>query len=151
MNSGITATAGLVVGVISACIWIFGKQALPRMVMLGTVTLGVGIAGTSVGGWLHSGVTLANNQIGKLVGGLLGRPDLTTPGTVVWSIGAMVLAFWLGFAFKHREIDLKALAGTALLPYAIATVPGGIGESGQTLLKTVAAVVAWPVTQLLGL
>ncbi|MCX5070856.1 hypothetical protein OOJ91_33970 [Micromonospora lupini] len=151
MEEGVTISAGLVVGIAAACIWIFGNQALPRCVMIGLVTFSVGVGSTAIGGWAHDGVTWVNDQVGSLLGDLLDRPALTTPGTVLWSLAAIVLAFWVGFAFKKREIGLKVLAGTLLLPYAIATVPGKVGELGQGALETVAAVVAWPAVQLLGL
>ncbi|WP_431976112.1 hypothetical protein [Micromonospora haikouensis] len=150
-ENGVTIAAGLVVGVIAACIWFFGNQAMPRTVMLGTLTFGVGVASTRLGGWLHTGVSWVNDQVGSLLGGLLDRPDLTTPGTVLWAIAAIVLMLWIGFAFKKREIDLRALAGTLLLPYAIATIPGQVGELGQGALKTIASVISWPFIQLLGL
>ncbi|WP_328384300.1 hypothetical protein OHQ88_34195 (plasmid) [Micromonospora zamorensis] len=151
MEEGVTISAGLVVGIVSACVWFFGNQALPRCVMIGLVTFSVGVASTAVGGWLQNGVTWVNDQVGSLLGDLLDRPKLTTPGTVLWAIAAIVLVLWVGFAFKKREIGFKVLGGTLLLPYAIATIPGTVGELGHGLLETIASVVAWPVIQLLGL
>lgn len=150
MNQGVTISVGLAIAVVAACIWVFGNHALPRTVAVGTLTAAIGLGATRLGDWAHDGTTWANGQVAKLLGSILDKPEVARPGTVGWALCALALALFVGFRFFQAKIDAWVLAAVALLPTAAATIPGELGDLVLASLKTVAGVVAWPVTALLG-
>lgn len=150
-NAAVGITTGLVTLTIAACVWFFGQQMTPRIVTAFTLGGATGLTGSRVGGWLHSGITWTNDRIGDALGALTGKTAVTEPGSILWAIGALVLLGFVAFRFWHKRIDSWVLLATAVLPFAVATIPGSAGATILGGIETIAGVVTWPIAALFGL
>jgi hypothetical protein len=146
-----TATTSVLALALGSALWFFGGHAAPRFTLLLALTGTTGIAGTRLGGWGQNAITWANNQIGKVLGALFGRPNLTEPGTILWAVGALVLLLFVGFAFWKKQIDDWVMVAALLTPFAVSTIPGEAGNNIYTGVKFVAGLVSWPIALLFGL
>ncbi|MEU7802699.1 hypothetical protein AB0B10_25905 [Micromonospora arborensis] len=130
---GLSAGTGLVCLIAAALQWFVNDRKTPRLVAL-LVMVGVACLTT----------TWAGETAGGLVGKATGLMDSFTVDrfdATVSGFAAAVLLFVLGVCFRKKRIEPWTLVVAALIPLALRSAGGDLGDGAVTVVKTIVQVV----------
>jgi hypothetical protein len=143
MNGGISASVGLVCLVAAVLMWTVGRRQTPRLAVLLVLTGAVGLLGSTLGGWLRTGV----GYLDQLAATATGR--LT--GTVVVGLVGLVTLYVLSVHLFNNTISFRTLAAAVIAPVAITSVPGVIGSVGAGVVNAIASGIGMAVGAAFGI
>jgi len=142
LNGAVSATIGLVALLAAGLIWFFGNHT-PRLVVLLVMTGMAGMVGTPLGKWVRHVVDWANEQTGKLT--------TRWTGAAVAGLLAIAAVYILVVRMKDRKVDNLTIGTAAVVPVAVATIPGPLGGAAFNVVTGITSVVGWAISQALGL
>lgn len=134
LSGGVSAVVGLVALIAAALIWFFGNHT-PRIVVLLLMTGVAGVLGTPVGRWLRRFVDWVNQ--------LLGNVTVRFTGAAVQGLLAAAALYILVVRMRRKKVDKVTLLAGAIVPVAVSTIPGPVGNAAYTVVTAVTVGVGW--------
>jgi hypothetical protein len=111
-----------------------GQWIAPRLILLFVCGGSMGLAGSQVGGWIQSGVSMLDAKASSLLHGF-------SIGYLTGTIGALCLLV-IGLQIHFKKISMLTLIAGFVAPYAAASVPGLAGTIAQTVFGAVGTILA---------
>jgi hypothetical protein len=140
---GVSATIGLICLVAAALMWTIGRRWQPRVIVVLVLTGMTGLSGSQVGGWVRTAVAWADGLAGRLTGQMTGVVLVGLVATV--ALVVVVAHLWFG------TVSRATLLAALVLPVAVTTVPGIVGDVSTTAVTAVTSVVGGAAAAAFGL
>jgi hypothetical protein len=148
-----SGTVGVLCLLIAVLLWVVAEKKAAVAIVCLILAGAFMIAGTLVGGWIHTGVDWADGMMGHVIGWVT--------GAVIGFGLAVVLAFIYGHdlwvlirqLLRKRDGDVKNRTAIAagLLPFTASAIPGPVGAAVVAGIAAIASIPAAIIGFLFGI
>lgn len=149
----VSVAASLVCLAIAILLWVVAEKKASLAIVLLILAGATGIAGTMIGGLVHTGVTWADHALGGAIGMITGV------------VLGFLLALAFAFIFVHDLVGLirdlirrrdgnvenRTVVAAVLVPFTAAAIPGSVGALMVTVVGFLASLPAWGISALFGI
>lgn len=138
-NWGVPVSVGVICLIAAVLLLTLGGRQWPWLILVLIIGASDALMETPVGGYLHSGITWANDETGALLGRFT--------GVVVGSLVSITCIGILVIKVIRKQHDNWTYTTGALAPASVALIPGVIG----TVLAFAITLPVWVLSQGIGL